>query len=618
MNLRRNAQSLARDVLRVAPSIRPDAIYPEIEDLAVIGDRHTAAILTRDASVVWYCPGRFDAPSLLGGLLDPAVAGDWRVVLPGARPRQRRYLDRSAVLETTLSHPAGSLTVTDWMNMGQNDVPHGMLCRSFTAAPVDLRLALTPRPGYGARLPELRRGTPRHVVIDDRFHLQASHEAVIRGARIDVEVPKGERAWAVLSDQAAGSVIVDRNVLDRWLAVTRDRWQGLADRCRYDGPWAEQVHNAVRTLHLLVYEPTGAIAAAATTGLPEIVGAGRNYDYRYTWLRDSAFVVRGLLRFETDTETACRHLGVFAALRGAGYRAFLDPVWTVGGERVPQPTKLRLAGYKRSRPVLVGNPAAKQLQLGSLASLLLGMKEVYELVGPSVYWDMVEEAVEFLIGHWRQPGHGIWEERWRQPFTSGRVFAVCAIEGLAPFCADPARRGRWRAAARDIRAAIERSFHTPSGAYAAIRGKRGVDISAALFPVWGYCAADDPAVAVTIREIEQDCSPREGLYHRFLQKKRVQRRDGSFLTGTFWMAHYWTVRGDLERARRLIEIGLGHANDLGLFAEEVNDRTGGMLGNLPQALVYGSMLSAVADYDQAIRNRRGNTVAELAGAQALG
>ncbi len=600
MNPRRGADKLLLELLRHFRSARLSSSYPKIADLGIIGDRRTAAVVTASGEIVWYCPGRFDAPSLLGGLLDP-VAGSWRIDLPGARPQQRRYIDHSTVLETTLHHAKGALTVTDWLNLPREGVPKGALCRSLTAAPAELNLRLNPRPDYGRRIPVLRRATPNRVVIDDRFHLHASHPVMLNGAGMVVFVPKGERSWAALTDAAAATTIVNPGGLDRWREATVRGWRELAARADYrDGPWREQVHASLRALRLLAHEDTGAVAAAVTTSLPEVLGGKRNYDYRYSWLRDSGLVVRALIRFEPEGTEALRHLGFVAALKDTGYRELLDPVSAVGGERVPMQRRLGLAGYRASRPNFTGNRAAKQLQLGSIANFVLAAREIYERVQPRAHWQVVAAAADFLAANWHRKDSGIWEEARQEHFTASKAFAVCALEGTAKFADAPAQAERWRSAARDIRAFVERNCRTPEGGLAPIAGGDGADISAALFPVWGFDRPDDPAMEPTIRRLEQRYSPGNGLFHRHLESTEAMRREGAFLAGTFWIAHYWIVRGDREHGRRLIEAGLDHANDLGLFAEEIDTRSGAMLGNLPLGLIHASFLAAVADHDEAV------------------
>lgn len=395
MKLGRSADQVLHAVLRRARFARFPRSYSANADLAVIGDRHTAALITREGEIVWYCPGRLDAPSLLGAILDPAIGGAWRVDLPGATPLLRRYVGESAVLETVLHHPRQALTITDWLNLPREGTPGSVLCRKLSAAPADLRLVLTPRPDYARRIPRLRRATETRIAIDDRFQLQMSHAVSLNGAAIETHVPRGEESWAMLSDTAAVTAIAERALLEQWLAVTLDGWRLLAGHCPYQGVYRDQVHASLRALRLLVHETTGAIAAAVSTSLPEVIGGRRNFDYRYSWLRDSGLIVRALARFDTGATEARRYLGFIAGLHDTGHRKPLDPVSAIGGERVPSQVRLGLAGYRASPPIWAGNKAAKQLQLGSLAAFLLAARELYERAQPREHWRVVSRVADY-------------------------------------------------------------------------------------------------------------------------------------------------------------------------------------------------------------------------------
>jgi GH15 family glucan-1,4-alpha-glucosidase len=474
-----------------------------------------------------------------------------------------------------------------------------MLCRRLSAAPAPLRLLLTPRPDYAQRVPHLRCASPRRVVIDGRFQLHASHPVSLHGGTVAVQIPRGEPSWAVLSDSAAVGAIVTEDKLDEWHAATLAGWRQLAEGARYDGPYRTQVDASLRMLRLLVFEETGGTAAALTTSLPEVIGGIRNFDYRYSWLRDSSIGIRALTRFEPDGTEARRYLGFVAGLVDTGYRAPLDPVAAIGGERVPPQTRLPFAGYRGSRPTWTGNKAARQFQLGSLASFLLAAKEVYEQLEPRLHWRAASAVADFLAENWQRRGNGIWEQKRRRQFTSSDVFTVCGLEAMARFAPDQEHADRYQAAAGAIRSHVGAHSRTRAGGYAAVAGEDAVDISAALFPVFGYTAASDPAMDATINELERRYCVGNALYHRHLENARARRREGAFLAGTFWIAHYWVVRGDLDRARRIIEAGLGWANDLGMFPEEIDGSSGAKLGNVPLGLVHASFLAAIADYNLA-------------------
>lgn len=596
----RSGHRLFGRVLRGIGAGRLVRSSPPIAALGLIGDRATAAIVTTDGEICWYCPGRFDAPSLLGSLLDPDVGGAWRIELSRAEPASRRYLEHSAVLETTLRHPAGSLVVTDWMPLARC-VAHGSICRSVGPAPAAFSLVLRPRPDGGRRVPALRLDESGAAVIDNRFRLQASHPVLIRAGTVRIDVPQGERSWAVL-DEVRSTGTADHAVLQDWLEDTLAGWRTLAARSTYDGPFAEAVQNSLRAVRLLTHDRTGAIVAAITTSLPEVIGGKRNYDYRFSWLRDSGMMIRALVRLEPDHEQALQYLGFVASLLDTGYQSPLDPVSAIGGERVPAQVKLPVAGYRDSLPAFTGNKAAHQLQLGSLAQFVLAAREIYAAREERPHWNVVSATADFLVDNWQRKGSGIWEEATLRHYTSSMVSASCALDGIAPYADTPEQAARYRRAALGLRQFVSRTCLSRDGIYVVHPGSGSVDISAALFPVWGYVPAHDTMMANSIVLLERQAGVGGGLFHRHLQKSRAQRREGAFLVGTFWLAHYRIAQGELQRARLLIERGIGYANDLGLFPEEVDAKTGALLGNLPLGLAHGSLLAAVADYEAAMRS----------------
>jgi len=602
--LRRRVRRTTGRMLRWVGLGRLVRSSPPIADLGVIGDRSTAAVVTRSGDVVWFCPGRFDAASLFGALLDPDVGGAWRIELDGSLSAGRRYLGHSGVLETTLGHKAGTLSVTDWMPLGEAGGPPGAICRRLSAAPAGLAMVLTPRPDHGRRVPNLRADGPAAVIIDGRHRLQASHPAEVHAGTVVVRVPGGEPSWAVLSDVSTGEA-ASGEALGDWQAATEDGWRALAARCSYDGPFGEAVQSSLRALRLLTYEQTGAVAAAITTSLPEIIGGKRNFDYRYSWLRDSGMIVRALIRFEPDGAAARHYLRYVGSLLGTGYQGLLDPVAAVGGERVPPQRRLRVAGYCDGRPNLAGNKAAKQLQLGSLAGFVLAASEVYSHCGGRDGWDAAAATADFLGAHWRDPAHGIWEEAKKRHYTSGLVFSACALERIAEHADTPDRADGWRRAAAAMRGFVSARCQRPDGVFGARPGSRFVDMSAALFPIWDYVEAEDPGMAATIDELERQYGLGGGLLHRHLQNQKVTWKEGAFLAGTFWVAHYWVKRGELAKATEGIGRGLAYANDLGLFPEEIDPNSGEMLGNIPLGLVHGSFLAAVADLHAAAGSRSG-------------
>lgn len=562
---------------------------PAIRDLAVIGDCRTAAIVGRDGAIVWYCPGRFDRPSLLAALLDPQ-GGAWSVQLPGAAPGSRRYIDDSGVLETRLRASRGDLAVIDWMPVGRG-LPEGLLCRRFSAAPEDTRVVIEPRPDYARRKPEL---TPESGawVIDGAHSLHASHPLTREDDAIVFTLPQGEEGWAVLASGPHGAP--SRGDLDRWLAATLWHWRRMSAENAYSGPYEREVAQSLRAIRLLTHEETGGIVAAATTSLPEVAGGSRNWDYRYVWLRDAGMIVSALTRMNGDTTEGGRYLDFICRARGSSSSYPVAVMMTLDYDAAPGEENLDLAGHEGSRPVRIGNGARDQLQLDAYGNVVLAAKLIYSRSRQRPHWHSVEEIADFLVGHWQEPDHGIWEEPERRQYTASKVIAACALDSAAEYSSEPKQAARWRKAAADIRAFVANECLTVDGAYAAIAGRDQVDVSAALFPVWAYTEAGAPEMVATIAALEKHWSWQGLLYWRRLECDDT-RQEGAFLPGTLWVAQYWIMRGDLARARRIIDAVLECSTDLGLLSEEADPHGRRLLGNIPQAFAHAAFIGAVVD-----------------------
>lgn len=567
-----------------------------IHDLALIGDRRTAAIISTAAAVLWYCPERFDRPALLASLLDPDRGGAWTVDLAGSTPDTRSYREDSAVLDTTLRCPGGELVVSDWMPLGA-DSPRG-ICRMFSPAPTEFRVMLSPAPDYAARVPTLQ-SSATCVSIDNAQWLYASHPLTIAGATVMFCVPEGEVAWAVLADAPLTSVTGD--AVRGWREETLDRWRGLSAQVTYRGPYEREVASSLRALRLLTYAPNGGVIAAATTSLPELMGGNRNYDYRYVWLRDTGMIVSALVRAGSTGPDEQRFLGFICSSRQENSDApLLPPFLTLDSEPAPCERNLDLAGYASSQPVRLGNNASAQLQLGGFANVLLAAKLIYEHHDTRDHWETVRAVADFLVEHWREPDNGIWEEHQPQQYTTSKVITSCGLRYIAGFAESEAQAERWRGVAAEIAEYVARHCLNSEGAYAAVRGGEAVDVSAVLFPIWGFVAADAPEVLATMRVLERDYSVNH-LYWRHLEEL-APRTEGAFLAGTIWVAQYWIMRKELERARAVLDASLAYANDLGFFAEEADPSSGRMLGNFPQAFVHAAFIGAAVDYRNAIEH----------------
>lgn len=572
-----------------------------IRDLGVLSDRRTGALVTRHGEIVWYCPGRFDAPSLFGRLLDEQRGGSWRIDLPEGEPTGRRYLSDTAILETRLKVlnselPDSELVVTDFLPFGEG-APRG-LCRVFSRAPRTYRLVLRPAPDYARRKAALAHDG-LVVRLDQSAWLHAAHPIEVEGEAAVIQVPAGEPTWVFLGSERREAV--DWEVIGRWRERTFEAWEGVTTHATYHGPYEEAVRASLRALRMLTDDETGGTIAAPTTSLPEVPGGRANWDYRYVWLRDAAMVVGALTRAGGEGVEGHRFLNFICGYAPRQGGLPLAPFLCTDGHDPPQEQELDLAGYQESRPVRIGNGARGQLQLDAYGNVLLAAKMIYERFDTREHWPVVERLADFLSERWREDDYGIWEERARRPYVAGKVLAACALEYISNHTHDAEQRDRWLSAAQDIRAWVRQHGLTSEGAYAYVAGREGVDVTAALFPVWGYCAPDAPEMLATLRVLEREYC-QDHLYWRHLEGAN-ERVEGAFLAGTFWVAQYWVMR-DVKRAQVILDAALAYANDLGLLAEEADLASGEPIGNFPQTFVHAALIGAVIDLRAALSEQR--------------
>lgn len=566
---------------------------PDIRDLGLIGDQKTVAVLDRSGAIVWYCPRRFDRPSLFAGLLDPEKGGIWHLRLTDAVADTRRYVGDSAILETSLTVEGQPFTITDWMPAGDG-LPSG-ICRRFSEAPDRVTVILSPAPGYGTNPPRLE--TMGSSVCVNREHwLYASHPLTIQDETVSFELPKDEKGWAVLTDNPIERPSTSK--LDSWYDATLRYWGEIASRIHYEGPYVKAVADSLRALRLLTYAPNGGVIAAATTSLPEVLGGRRNYDYRYVWLRDTAMIVSAMTRAGSDGVDETRFLDFICSSQQTDPdRPLLPPFMSLDHGPAPDTQPLDFAGYRDSNPPLVGNTAGQQLQLDGFGNVLLAAKLIYGRYHTRDHWETVEKVADFLVEHWHEPDHGIWEEGKKAQYTLGKVVSSCGLRYIAEFSEDRTQAERWCATAREIESYIAENCLNSEGGYVVIAGEESVDVSAVLFPTWGFIAADAREMEATLRVLERDYC-KANLYWRHLEAFDSEK-EGAFLAGTLWVAQYWVMRKDLARARKILDAALAYSNDLGLFAEEADVDRGQMLGNIPQAFVHAALIGAVIDYKQA-------------------
>ena len=600
-----------------------------ISDYGLLSDCRSAALVARDGSIDWWAPRRFDRPSIFARLLDED-AGYWRIGPAAVSTSARRYLGRTLIVETTFRTPDAELVLTDALGIGPNpgghdlgsDPPHALLrtleCRTGS---LDVEFAFVPRPEYGIVEPMLQAREDGVVAYGgpDMLFLSASIAFAIENctAKATFRLTQGERRTFSLrhrfSEDADAAPWSDRDV-DAEFERTRDAWERWsALHQSYAGPWQADVHHSGRVLQSLTYAPTGAMVAAPTTSLPEVIGGARNWDYRYVWVRDASLTMDALWVAACRDE-AQRFFDWLARVAAGRVRERgVSIMFGIGGEHDLQERELpHLRGYRNSAPVRVGNDAWQQRQIDVYGELLGAARRYARELGTihEPARSFLIELADTAIDAFSQTDHGIWETRGEpRHFTYSKVMCWAALDAaiaLAPQLGCPERVAVWSEAkdrmAGDIRM---RAWNARLGAYAAAYDGDDLDASVLLMPVVGFAAADEQRMRATIETIARELADERGLIRRYRSIDGLEGSEGAFLLCTFWLAHAQALADDLDAAGATFARAAACANDLGLFAEEVDAATGELLGNFPQAFSHVGFVNAAYAISLA-RERRAN------------
>jgi GH15 family glucan-1,4-alpha-glucosidase len=581
--------------------------YTPIREYALIGDGRTAALVARHGSIDWLCLPNSDSPSVFGALLDSERGGRFELSPEIPYGVQRRYLPCTNLLETTFLTDRGVVRVTDALTLPLSGLaPFRELTRRVDGLSgcVPLRWSVEPRFGYAGwptRL-ERRRGIPVATARSDALALCSWEAGVPQcdDTRINgrFDLHGGTRALLVLASAHQEPLVFPSRVeAEERLDLTVAFWRRWSNELTYVGPWRESVVRSALALKLLCYSPSGAILAAPTTSLPEAIGGERNWDYRFCWTRDAAFTLHALLRLGCTAEAHAFFWWFLHATQLTRPRAQvlyrLD-----GGDHAPE-SSLPLEGYRRSTPVLVGNAAAKQLQLDLYGDLF---ETAYEYVEGGRTLDAetarrLASSADLVCEIWHQPDLSIWEVRTEpQHFVHSKVMCWVALDRairLASAGQLPARHvDRWRREAAAIRAFVDQNgWSDRQQSYVRFAGSDEVDASLLLLPIMGYCHPRSPQGVGTVDAIRRRLG-RGPFVYRYLGGDGLAGGEGVFLTCSFWLVHALCLAGRLSEADELMEQLIGLANDLGLYSEEVDPHSREFLGNFPQALVHLALIGA--------------------------
>lgn len=594
----------------------PTAPAPRIEDLALLADGHTAALVDRDACVQWWCPPRFDSGSVFAGILDPH-AGHWSLRPTAPYEATRRYEDESLVLRTTFTSATGTVDVVDALALQPGarghdiglESPQTLLRRvEGVAGEVELETVFAPRMEYGLTVPHTREvpggmaawGGPVELTLTAPFELTTE----VGGARGRVVMREGERVDLAArfrpTREGAGAVtgLTLEDTLDGWRS-----WAAMHET--YDGEHADAVQRSALLLQGLTYVPSGAVVAAATTSLPEELGGGLNFDYRFAWLRDLSLTVRALW-ISTCTQEAERLFGWIADAAGHLGEEPVQIVYRVEGERVMAEQDLEhLAGHRGSRPVRVGNGAWNQTQLdvyGEVVDAAFQLRDVLAFDPPTR--DLVVGLADRAATEWEDEDAGMWEARDRgRHYLSSKVLCWVAVDRaikMAEQLQAEERVADWTRAHEAIRATVlDRGWSVAAGAYAGALDSDELDASVLVLPLVGFLPATDERMWATIETIERELGDTG-------QVRRWAADPAGFVICSFWLVECLALGGEVERAQEWFRRAAGTANDLGLMAEMFDVEAGEVLGNTPQAFSHVGLVNAAHRLTEVMRGARAN------------
>jgi GH15 family glucan-1,4-alpha-glucosidase len=581
--------------------------YAPIRDYAILGDGGTAALIALDGAVDWLCSPDFNSGSVFGALLDPQVGGSFRISPAADFEAERRYLDGTNVLETTFRTSQGTVRLTDAMLLAGKDLaPMRELARKVECLEgrATLDVLWEPRFHYATAPTRIGRTLGRPVA-----HSRADAAALSTfgcrldedrgGARGQVRLEAGESALLNMSFSCKEPLVLPgEDDTRKRLDATTAFWQSWTSRAEYDGRWREAVLRSALCLKLLVFSPSGAILSAPTTSLPEEIGGVRNWDYRFTWLRDASWALDALLRLGYDEEAHAFLWWFMHASRMTHPR--LHVLYAINGATHTQEGSLDLAGYHGSRPVRTGNGASSQLQLDVygevLQSVWLYVRHGGKLDGRTA--KDVAELADWAAENWREPDSGIWEvQSPPQAFVHSKASLWVALDRAADLAENgviPDRRDRWGQAAREIRAFVdEQGWDGELGAYVRYPGTQELDAALLTLPILDWAEPGDERIRSTIDAVRDRLAAAVApLLYRYRGEDGVEGAEGAFLACSFWLADALARTGRLDEAIETMEELIPLANDVGLYSEEIDPETGDFLGNFPQALTHLALINA--------------------------
>ena len=607
--------------------------YQPIENYGIIGNMRTVALVGMNGSIDWYCYPHFDSPSIFGAILDDKKGGRFQISAGSDGVRYKQfYWPSTNVLVTRFLLADGIAELEDFMPVGlPPDSPvYSHLYRRIRCVRGTVRISVSLRPAfdYGRETHETLIDANKATFKASSLTLALSTSVPLAedghgGVSAEFSLAEGKSQVFILShdcDPDAAPCPPNEKETEELLRGTVKFWRGWLSACTYHGRWLEQVHRSALALKLLTFEPTGAIIAAPTTSLPEVIGGTRNWDYRYAWIRDAAFTVYAFLRigFKNEAAAFMRFIEDYASKHVPANEPGAVVFTIAGDNKLPEQTLDHWEGYRASGPVRIGNEAVSQFQGDIYGELMDALYLSNKYVSPTSYdvWVKIRARLEWICENWQRPDAGIWEMRNRlEHFVYSKAMNWVALDRglrLADKRALPADRAKWiRERDRIYEEVMTKGWNAKRHAFTQYYGSEDLDASVLIMPLVFFIAPTDPRMLSTISAILE--SPAhgglvtDGLVYRYPPQPRVDGLPGE--EGTFNICSFWLVEAltraslaspeKLDEARLMFERVLGYANHLGLYAEQTGLQ-GGALGNFPQAFTHLALISAAFNLDRTL------------------
>ncbi|HEY3861978.1 MAG TPA: glycoside hydrolase family 15 protein [Verrucomicrobiae bacterium] len=587
--------------------------YQPIENYGVIGDLHTAALVNMCGSIDFMCFPNFDSPTIFAALLDRQKGGRFEITpISGDFKNRQRYLPDTNILLTRFLGNDALAEISDFMAMTHLGHNHNLVRRvKVVRGEIRFKMVCAPKFDYGRAKHRIEKNSGAIVFVPDgkglcavRLHSDLTLQTANGEAAAEFTLRAGHSASFILEEAVPGQESCSRGAdyVSEAFKETMNFWLAWVSHSRYRGRWREMVNRSALTLKLLTSQKQGSIVAAPTFGLPENIGGHRNWDYRYTWIRDASFTLYALMRLGYKEEARAFMGWVEARCQEQHPGRPLQVMYRIDGSReLPEKVLANLEGYKKSSPVRIGNAAGGQLQLDIYGELMDSVY-IYDLHDEPIsynFWMNLARLAEWVCAHWRKPDDGIWEVRGgAKPFLYSRALCWLAIDRamkIAQRRSFPAPLVRWHRIRDEIYQNIYKTFwNRRLKSFVQYRGAAAVDASSLLLPMVKFISPTDPLWRSTMKAIEKDLVE-DSLVYRYRKQNAapdgIAGREGTFSMCSFWYVECLARANDLKQARFIFEKALGYANHLGLYAEQLGP-SGEHLGNFPVALSHIALISA--------------------------